>query len=51
VDDRLIDSGDALIAAIRSHPPGSQATLTVKNSAGDTRQVQVTLGSQQVGAR
>jgi putative serine protease PepD len=51
VDDRLIDSGDALIAAIRSHPPGSQATLTVKNSAGDTRQVQVTLGSQEVGAR
>jgi putative serine protease PepD len=51
VDDRLIDSGDALIAAIRSHPPGSQATLTVKNSTGDTRQVQVTLGSQQVGAR
>jgi putative serine protease PepD len=51
VDDRLIDSGDALIAAIRSHPPGSQVTLTVKNSAGDTRQVRVTLGSQEVGAR
>ncbi len=51
VDDRLIDSGDALIAAIRSHPPGSQATLTIKNSAGDTRQVKVTLGSQEVGAR
>jgi putative serine protease PepD len=51
VDDRLIDSGDALIAAIRSHPPGSQATLTIKNSAGDTHQVKVTLGSQEVGAR
>jgi putative serine protease PepD len=51
VDDRLIDSGDALIAAIRSHPPGSQATLVVKNSAGATRQVQVTLGSQEVGTR
>ena len=51
VDDRLIDSGDALIAAIRSHPPDSQVTLTVKNSAGDTRQVRVTLGSQEVGAR
>jgi putative serine protease PepD len=51
VDDRLIDSGDALIAAIRSHTPGSQATLTVKNSAGATRQVPVTLGSQDVGTR
>jgi putative serine protease PepD len=51
VDDRLIDSGDALIAAIRSHTPGSQATLTVKNSAGATRQVPVTLGSQEVGTR
>ncbi len=49
VDDRLIDSGDALIAAIRSHAPGSQVTLTVKNAAGATRQVQVTLGSQVVG--
>ncbi|MGH3722253.1 MAG: S1C family serine protease [Pseudonocardiaceae bacterium] len=50
VGDRVIDSGDALIAAIRSYPPGSQVTLTVKNSAG-TRQVQATLGSQQVGTR
>src|SRR5581483_1564196 len=48
VDDRLIDSGDALIAAIRSHTPGAQATLTVKNSAGASRQVHVTLGTQQV---
>jgi putative serine protease PepD len=48
VDDRLIDSGDALIAAIRSHTPGSSVTLTVTNSAGATRQVHVTLGSQQV---
>ena len=51
VDDRLIDSGDALIAAIRSHPPGSQATLTIKNPAGSIRQVQVSLGSQEVGTR
>ena len=48
VDDRLIDSGDALIAAIRSHTPGAQATLTVKTSAGASRQVHVTLGTQQV---
>lgn len=51
VDDRLIDSGDALIAAIRSHSPGSQVTLVVKDAAGATRQVQVTLGSQEVGTR
>ncbi|MBV8993067.1 MAG: trypsin-like peptidase domain-containing protein [Pseudonocardiales bacterium] len=48
LDGRLIDSGDALIAGIRSHAPGSQATLTVKTAAGATRQAQVTLGTQQV---
>jgi putative serine protease PepD len=51
VGDRVIDSGDALVAAIRSYAPGSQITMTVKNSAGATRQVQATLGSQQVGTR
>jgi putative serine protease PepD len=51
VNDRVIDSEDALIAAVRSYPPGSQAKITVKNSAGATRQVDVTLGSQQVGIR
>jgi putative serine protease PepD len=49
VDNRLIDNGDALIAAIRSHTPGSRATLTVSTSAGASRQVQVTLGSQETG--
>ena len=47
VDDRLIDSGDALIAAIRSQEPGSQVEITI-GSGGDSRQVEVTLGSQQV---
>ena len=51
VNERVIGSGDALVAAIRSHAPGSQVTITVKNAAGATRQVQVTLGSQQVEAR
>ncbi|MGH4001060.1 MAG: PDZ domain-containing protein, partial [Pseudonocardiaceae bacterium] len=51
VDERLIDSGDALVAAIRSHVPGSPATIVVKNPAGATREVEVTLGSQQVGER
>lgn len=49
VGDRVIDSGDALIAAIHSYPPGSEITMTVKDPAGATRQVQATLGSQQVG--
>ena len=51
MDDRLINSGDALVAAIRSHEPGSQVKITVKNQAEASRQVQVTLGSQQVGTR
>ncbi|MGH4023929.1 MAG: S1C family serine protease [Pseudonocardiaceae bacterium] len=50
VDDRVIDSGDALVAAIRSYPPGAKVTLTVKDRAGASRQVEVTLGSQDVGA-
>ena len=51
VGDRVIDSGDALVAAIRSHSPGSQVTVTIKGAGGATRQVQATLGSQQVGTR
>jgi putative serine protease PepD len=51
VDDRVIDSGDALVAAIRSRSPGSQVKITVKDSAGATREVQTTLGSQQVEVR
>jgi putative serine protease PepD len=51
VDNRMINSGDALVATIRSYPPGSTITMTVKNVTGATQQVQVTLGSQQVGTR
>ncbi|MGH3752528.1 MAG: S1C family serine protease [Pseudonocardiaceae bacterium] len=51
LDDRVIDSGDTLVAAIRSHDPGSPVRITVKDLAGATRQVQATLGSQQVGTR
>ncbi|MGH3591009.1 MAG: PDZ domain-containing protein, partial [Pseudonocardiaceae bacterium] len=51
VGDRVIDSGDSLVAAIRSHSPGSQITLTIKRVGGATRQIQATLGSQQVGTR
>ncbi|MGH4012894.1 MAG: S1C family serine protease [Pseudonocardiaceae bacterium] len=49
VNDRVIDSGDALVAAIRSYPPGSRVTLSVQDRGGAPRQVEVTLSSQQVG--
>ncbi|MBA3575926.1 MAG: trypsin-like peptidase domain-containing protein, partial [Pseudonocardiales bacterium] len=48
VDDRLIESGDALVAAIRSYPPGSQIEITLGGQGGGGRTVSVTLGSQQV---
>jgi putative serine protease PepD len=44
VGDRRIDSADSLIAAIRSHRPGDQVTLTVIRD-GRSRTVQATLGS------
>ncbi|MBB5921635.1 putative serine protease PepD [Actinoalloteichus hoggarensis] len=49
VDDRLIQGRDALVAAVRSQEPGQQVTLTVLDSRGDERSVEVTLGSQTVG--
>jgi putative serine protease PepD len=51
LNDRVIDSGDALVAAIRSYAPDSPVKITVKNSAGATREVEATLGSQQVEVR
>ncbi|MGQ0774429.1 MAG: S1C family serine protease [Pseudonocardiales bacterium] len=49
VDGRVIENGDALVAAIRSYSPGSQVTLTVSGGVNATRQVGLTLGGQQVG--
>ena len=44
VDDRIVDSGEGLIAAIRSHSVGDKVTLTVTDSEGDNeREVEVTL--------
>jgi putative serine protease PepD len=51
VGNRVIDSGDALVAAIRSYSPGSRVSVTIKAAGGATRQVQATLGSEQVGTR
>jgi putative serine protease PepD len=47
VDDRRIEDGDALVAAIRSHAPGDRVTLTI-NSGTAERTVQATLGSRTV---
>ncbi|MYR06468.1 PDZ domain-containing protein [Gordonia sp. SID5947] len=48
VDDRNIASGDALVAAIRSHAPGDTVTITYVVN-GQTRTAQVTLETLQTG--
>ncbi|GFG55705.1 peptidase S1 [Mycolicibacterium agri] len=47
VDDRVIGSADALVAAVRSKAPGEKVTLTYIDSAGKPQTVQVTLGKAQ----
>src|SRR5271157_1603379 len=47
VDDRPINSADALVAAVRSKAPGDKVTLTYKDPSGDSKTVQVTLGKAQ----
>ncbi|MGH3821866.1 MAG: S1C family serine protease [Pseudonocardiaceae bacterium] len=49
VDNRLITSGDGLIAAIRSYPPGAQVEVTVSDGA-NPRTVRVTLGTETLPA-
>ncbi|MFY2861551.1 S1C family serine protease [Mycobacterium sp. THU-M104] len=45
VDDRPINSADALVAAVRSRAPGDRISLTFEDPAGgDSRTVEVTLG-------
>ncbi|TDO18871.1 putative serine protease PepD [Mycobacterium sp. BK086] len=44
VNDRVIGSADALVAAVRSRAPGDQVTLTYTDPSGANRTVQVTLG-------
>ncbi len=44
VDDRPINSADALVAAVRSKAPGDKITLTFQDPAGGSRTVPVTLG-------
>ena len=47
VDDRTVNSADALVAAVRSKAPGDKVTLTFKDPSGETKKVQVTLGKAQ----
>ncbi|MDT5098712.1 MAG: putative serine protease PepD [Mycobacterium sp.] len=44
VDDRVIGSADALVAAVRSKAPGEKVTLTYLDPSGKPQTVQVTLG-------
>jgi putative serine protease PepD len=47
VDDRAVNSADALVAAVRSKAPGDKVMLTVKDPSGETKKIQVTLGKAQ----
>jgi putative serine protease PepD len=44
VDDRVIGSANALVAAVRSRAPGERLTLTYLDSDGAPKTVEVTLG-------
>ncbi|UXA12591.1 trypsin-like peptidase domain-containing protein [Mycobacterium sp. SMC-8] len=44
LDDRVISSADALVAAVRSKAPGDKVTLTFIDPSGRTQSVDVTLG-------
>jgi putative serine protease PepD len=44
VDDRVVGSANALVAAVRSRAPGDQLTLTYIDPSGANQTVQVTLG-------
>jgi putative serine protease PepD len=44
VDDRVIGSADALVAAVRSKAPGDKVTLTFLDPTGKPQTVDVTLG-------
>jgi putative serine protease PepD len=47
VDDRVISSADALVAAVRSKAPGDKVTLTYLDPSGKPQTVDVTLGKAQ----
>jgi putative serine protease PepD len=45
VDERAIESADALVAAVRSKAPGEKVTLTYQDPSGATKTLSVTLGT------
>jgi putative serine protease PepD len=47
VDDRVVNSADALVAAVRSKAPGDKVTLTYLDPSGKPQTVSVTLGKAQ----
>ncbi len=47
VDDRVIATADALVAAVRSKAPGDKVTLTYLDPSGKPQTVEVTLGKAQ----
>jgi len=47
MDDHVIDSPEALVAAVRSKAPGDAVTLTYSDSSGASQTAQVTLGTAQ----
>jgi putative serine protease PepD len=47
LDDRVIGSADALVAAVRSKAPGDTVTLTYSDPSGASKTVQVTLAQAQ----
>jgi putative serine protease PepD len=47
LDDRVIGSANALVAAVRSKAPGDKVTLTYLDPSGKPQTVQVTLGKAQ----
>ena len=44
LDDRVISSADALVAAVRSKAPGDKVTLTYRDAGGREQTLEVTLG-------
>ncbi|WP_305094173.1 S1C family serine protease [Prescottella sp. R16] len=51
VDDRIVTTGDSLIAAIRSHAPGDKVQVTYKDPSGATKTVEAQLAGQTQGGR
>ena len=45
VDDQVIDSADALDAAVLSHPPADTVSVSFIAPTGDTSTAHVTLGT------